>query len=110
MIKHLVAGLLVATLTAGCLPVIETGPQRGEGPVVDGMPYEEPVPEERADMCGASRVQHLVGGDWPQPLPAGMTVVRVIPYGLPATADHNPERVNVDLEPDGRRIRAIWCG
>lgn len=106
MIRHLVGGLAVVFLAAACLPTVQTGPGNGGETVVEETEIHQP---EGEDSCGAARLQHLVGMDWPQPLPEG-TMVRAIPHGVPATADFFAERVNIELAPDGRRIQRIWCG
>lgn len=73
-------------------------------------PEASPPGESAEDSCGASGQQHLVGQSWPQPLPPGMTRVRVVREGEPMTMDFHADRVNVTLTRDGREIQAIWCG
>ncbi|MCL4676409.1 MAG: hypothetical protein KJZ59_10405 [Pararhodobacter sp.] len=67
-------------------------------------------PGPSGDTCGASRLQHLVGGPVPQPFPA-RGPVRIYASDEPVTMDHNPQRVNVEVTPGNRRrIVAISCG
>lgn len=68
-------------------------------------------PPASADTaCRASSLQHLVGRPLPQPFPAAGPV-RIFTTGQPVTMDHNPQRLNVEVNPDGsRRIIAITCG
>ena len=106
MIRLLVGGIAVVFLAAACLPTVQTGSRSGGETVTEETEIHEPGNE---DSCGAEQLQHLIGLDWPQPLPEG-TMVRAIPHGAPATADFFAERVNIELAPDGRRIQRIWCG
>lgn len=75
-----------------------------------GMPFMPATPEEVAARCGADRLQSLVGRRWPQPLPEGDRPVRIYAQGDPVTMDLSPERLNVELDRERRRILAIRCG
>jgi hypothetical protein len=75
-----------------------------------GMPFMPATPDEVAARCGADRLQHLVGRRWPQPLPEGARPVRIYAQGDPVTMDMSPERLNVELDAQRRRILAIRCG
>lgn len=60
--------------------------------------------------CGAGELQSLVGE--PQSVLEGMRFsqpLRVIGYDTAVTMDFNPDRLNIDLGPDGR-ITRVWCG
>jgi len=62
------------------------------------------------DACGASELQHLVGED--ESVFAAMTFpqgTRFIPPNSAITLDHNPARLNFDLDESGR-ITRVWCG
>ena len=63
-----------------------------------------------ADSCGASALQGLVG----QPQAVLQTMrfsqpVRVIGYGMAVTMDFSPDRLNIEMGPDGR-IARVYCG
>ena len=71
---------------------------------------EAETPPEMAESCGAEALQHLVG----QPRSAFESQnidapTRILPPGSAMTMDHRPDRLNVDLDEDGR-ISRIWCG
>ena len=63
-----------------------------------------------AESCGAGELQGLVG----QPQAVLQTMrfsqpVRVIGYGMAVTMDFSPDRLNIEMGPDGR-IARVWCG
>ena len=68
------------------------------------------APEGKADTCGASEFAAAIGtahadhdfADPGRPL-------RIIPPMSAITMDHNPSRLNVDLDEDGKVLR-LWCG
>lgn len=60
--------------------------------------------------CGASQLQQHVGGPIPDPFPAGDNPMRIYRAGDPVTADHNANRLNIELDGSGSRIVAITCG
>jgi hypothetical protein len=103
------AGLVLAlTLTAGCVagqPVIEV-----QHPQADGMPFHQATPDEMAERCGAAGLQHLVGQSWPQTLPPRHADARVYRTGDPLTMDHRPDRLNIEIARNGRRVVAVSCG
>ncbi|MCB1409591.1 MAG: hypothetical protein H6899_00235 [Rhodobacter sp.] len=62
------------------------------------------------DACGASDLQHLVGGPVPETF-AVAGPIRVFATGDPVTMDYNPRRLNVEVSRRNRRqIVAISCG
>lgn len=75
-----------------------------------GMPFRPATPEEMADRCGASALQHLVGGRWPAALPPLVGPLRVYATGDAVTMDLNPGRLNVETTPRGTRVVAVRCG
>jgi hypothetical protein len=80
---------------AGCEPVAPPG--------FDRMP---PEPE----ACGAKGMEKLLWKD--RAVLAAMTFpagTRVIEPGQPVTADYSAERLNIDLDRQGR-ITRVWCG
>lgn len=66
-------------------------------------------PERDEDVCGASAFQHLVSRPLSEPFPAdgGLRIFRT---GDALTMDHLPERLNVEVAPEGEQIRRIFCG
>ncbi|MFD1156495.1 I78 family peptidase inhibitor [Roseovarius aestuarii] len=74
---------------------------------------EEERPARQAaadDVCGASKLQVLVG----LPFDSGSfetegQPLRVLPPGSAMTMDHNPARLNVDLD-EAATVTRIWCG
>ncbi len=75
-----------------------------------GLPFHPATPQELAAVCGADRLQHLVGQGWPQPLPVQPRALRVHRQGQPVTTDMNPERLNIELDRAGRRVVSVTCG
>ncbi len=90
--------------------VADPAPYVPQEPVtVDPVP-SSPVARAPGDTCGAGELQTFVGSVAPQPFPAAGPV-RVYAQGDPVTMDHNPQRVNVVVNPaDRRRIVSISCG
>ncbi|WP_294621247.1 I78 family peptidase inhibitor [uncultured Roseovarius sp.] len=71
---------------------------------------EAETPPDMAESCGADALQHLLGE--PRSAFDSMSVeapTRILPPGSAMTMDHRPDRLNVDLDEDGR-ITRIWCG
>lgn len=111
--------LAVGVALAACTAPLPAGPGP-DGPPPDRPPVVRPAPDAGAaglrirpapgDACGARSAGVLVGAAWPVPLDTEGRPFRALPPGAPATADHRPERLNLDLTPDGRRVRAVWCG
>ncbi len=74
---------------------------------------EDEAPElgaSEATECGADTLQHLIG----QPSGAhdfagSSRPLRILPPGSAMTMDHRIDRLNVDLDDQGRIMR-IWCG
>jgi hypothetical protein len=65
---------------------------------------------DMAETCGADALQHLVGEPRSAFERTGVEVpTRILPPGSAMTMDHRPDRLNVDLDEDGR-IARIWCG
>lgn len=68
----------------------------------------QPVPA--ADACGAGGMQSLVGQ--PASVLAAMSFpagTRIIEFGMPATADLNPQRLNILIGRSGL-IERVSCG
>lgn len=66
----------------------------------------QPAPDE----CGAAPLQYLLGQ--PRQAIGGMTFtkpVRIIEPGQAVTMDYNPQRLNIELDGNGR-ISRIACG
>lgn len=83
--------VLVAALGLGLAGCVE-----GEGPVTDA--------------CGAAGMQSLVGQG--RDVLAAMTLPtgsRVIEPGMAVTEDYREDRLNIDLDDQGR-IARVWCG
>lgn len=86
--------LFVLILVIGCAPT-----QGTEFPGLGG-----------ADECGASAlsdwvgrpVSALIGADFGRP-------TRIIQPGEAVTMDFSPERINFDIDANGR-IARVWCG
>jgi hypothetical protein len=74
------------------------------------VPVAQPSPPQQGGLeCGAQGLQHLVG----HPLPAGFTpsgVHRIYRSGDMLTLDYNPERLNIELAPEGGTVVAVQCG
>lgn len=69
-----------------------------------------PAPGGDGERCGAGELQGLVGQ--PQAVLQTMRfsqLVRVIGYGMAVTMDFSPDRLNIEMGPDGR-IARVWCG
>lgn len=75
-----------------------------------GLPFRPPTAQEQAAVCGADRLQHLIGRRWPQSLPFQPEALRVHRSGEPVTTDHSPARLNIELDRAGRRVVAVSCG
>jgi hypothetical protein len=71
-----------------------------------------PVADAPAEAdCGAGELQHLVG--MRATAVEGMTApgpVRVYRTGQPITMDLRPDRLNLELDAQGRRILRVFCG
>ncbi|MDF0595997.1 I78 family peptidase inhibitor [Psychromarinibacter halotolerans] len=85
------------TAIAGCDRVFEPPAPRPPAPV-------EP------DACGTGQYRSYIGE------PASVlqdivfvTPMRVVPYNGMVTMDHNPARINFNLDPEGR-ILTVTCG
>ncbi|QYX56176.1 hypothetical protein K1T73_14070 [Roseovarius sp. SCSIO 43702] len=62
------------------------------------------------DACGASQYADRIGTDHEQyDFTAPDRPLRIIPPDSAVTLDHRPERLNVDIDEDGK-ITRIWCG
>lgn len=61
------------------------------------------------DPCGAASLQHLVGAPLPDDF-APPDPARVFDRGDPVTMDFRPERLNVELDPESRRVDRVFCG
>jgi len=69
-----------------------------------------PPPSPDADACGAGGLQQLVGqkrAAFDESAIDGP--LRVVPPGSAMTMDYRADRLNVELDEDGR-ITRIWCG
>ena len=69
------------------------------------------VAEQPKQMsCGADGMQDLVGKEASalaaMTFPAGTRIIRP---GMPITRDLRPDRLNIDLDDQGR-ITRVWCG
>ncbi len=92
----------IAVLTLTALSACQTGAGETSVPAA--------LPEGEADTCGASEFAAAIGtaqadhdfADPDRPL-------RIIPPMSAITMDHNPSRLNVDLDEDGKVLR-LWCG
>jgi hypothetical protein len=95
---------LALALTAGCVMENTTPPR------ADGLPFHPATPQEMAERCGAAGLQHLVGQSWPQALAPRHSGARIYASGDPVTMDHRPDRLNIELSQDRRRVVAVRCG
>ena len=69
-----------------------------------------PLPDPPDASCAAERLQHLVGQPDSAFDPSGLDEpVRIIHPGDAVTMDFSPQRLNVEIDADGR-ISAIRCG
>jgi len=79
-------------------------------PIDGGQPKPTgPPPAERADQCGASRYQWLVGkprSAIPQPRPNW----RVTCTDCPITLDHRPDRLNIFFDSETELVEQVRCG
>lgn len=89
--KRLVVALAGASILAACEPT---------------QPEPAPLPE---DACGAAGYQTLIGASLAAAsFPAGLNM-RVIRPGDMVTMDYRADRMNVELDADGRIVK-IFCG
>jgi len=68
------------------------------------------MPQDAADPCNAAQYRQLIGE--PRAAVEALDItgpVRVIPPGGRVTMDFRPERINFDLDAEGRVIR-VRCG
>jgi len=122
--------LLGAVMTLGACNMTNTVPPRAEPrvmpPLIAGTPQgaytrsspgmgpggTEPAPPTAptGDTCGADQYRHLVGRPLPQPFTANGPV-RIFTSGHPVTMDHNPARLNIEVDASSqRRIVTVSCG
>lgn len=86
---------MAAVLLLGCVPQ-------------SGSPPAEPLPVE--DACGAAGLQGLVGQSEEALATLSLAApARVIRPGMAVTMDYRAERLNIELDSQGRIIR-IFCG
>lgn len=87
-----------------------TGTPRSDVPTGSTAPGHRGgrAPIERGD-CNAQDYVHLVGQRVPQSLDADGPV-RIFSTGQPVTMDYNPQRLNIELHPQTRRVVAVTCG
>ena len=71
----------------------------------------EPAAPTPDDACGAAGRQDWIGrarSDLPPP-PAGADW-RVFETGQPVTQDLRPDRLNIEIDPDSRKVVRLSCG
>lgn len=76
---------------------------------IGGCVAATPPPPQDPDSCGASQLQHLLGGTVPQPFPA-QGPVRIYRTGDAVTMDFSADRINVEVSPQSGMITSIHCG
>lgn len=115
LVIPIVAALALAACEYGPPPPDSPGDTRISPPSGELSPRQRPPrgprngPSDDPDACGASRYQYLVGERLPDPFPA-RGVVRIFRTGDPVTMDHQPSRLNVEIERRRDRIVRIFCG
>lgn len=70
---------------------------------------QAPAQPDLTASCGADRLQGLVGQ--PESVVAAMTFsqpVRIIRPGTPVTMDYRPDRLNIEIDANGRVAR-VQC-
>ena len=73
-------------------------------------PTPASLPDGEADTCGAAEFAATIGTPHvDHDFAAPDRPLRIIPPMSAITMDHNPARLNVDLDEDGRVVR-LWCG
>ncbi len=73
------------------------------------MPQPEPTAAPDTSDCGATRYADLIGEPERNHTLEAEGGVRIIPPNSAVTMDHNPMRLNVDVNVDGD-IARLWCG
>ena len=76
------------------------------------VPAEEPPTRQLPsdDACGSAKLQLFVGVPFDErDFDVGDRPLRILPPGSAMTMDHNPARLNVNLDEEGTVTR-IWCG
>jgi hypothetical protein len=68
-----------------------------------------PLPADRADQCGASRHQWLVGRPR-SAIPPQRANWRVTCTDCPITLDHSPARLNIFFDSETERVEEVRCG
>jgi hypothetical protein len=106
--------LVLAAAVAGCAAApVASGASGGPQQVPEagaGKREAPATPTGSADTCGAARFAHLVGQGPEAARALGLPQrTRIIGHGDPVTMDYLPDRLNIQLGPDGK-IRQISCG
>lgn len=117
---RLIALSLAASMTAlaACSEPASTAARPTEtpaAPAVDGRPAP-PTPDEPAapaptDECGAAERQDWIGrarSDLPSAPPGALW--RIYETGQPVTQDLRPNRLNIEIDPEGRTVVRLSCG
>lgn len=76
------------------------------------MPAPDPIidpPPPPGQRCDATQHQHLVGGPVPDPVPHEGPV-RLYQTGMALTMEHEPNRLNVETDPDTGQVVSVTCG
>lgn len=102
---------LAALIGAGAGAARANGADSGDRAAPDQVADQvaDPIPAPADDSCGAAALADHLGApaaDLGTALPAG---ARLLPPGSMMTQDFRPDRVNLDLDAEGR-ITRIWCG
>jgi len=102
--RRLMAGLAIFGACGGPAPEVGEVPDATSGQVAGSV-----ADAEGLALCGADKVQDLLGqpisglrGRFPED-------ARIIPPNSLITQDYRPGRMNVDLDAAGAVAR-IWCG
>jgi hypothetical protein len=100
------AAMAVTTACAAPPPVVMPAP--APPPIAPAPPLVQPP---RADSCGASQLQHLVGRPRSEiPVSAHPNQHRVACTTCPVTRDYRPDRINFFFDAETGIIREVNCG
>jgi hypothetical protein len=80
-------------------------------PQQSGFQMVSPATNTPGDMCGASKLQWLVGRSKTDiPVPVDPSLRRVTCTACPVTMDFNPRRLNILYDEASGTVREVKCG
>lgn len=98
---------LLALAACSTAPPAEPRPQPSEAT----RPAEPAPPAAEADMCGASKMQHLVGKPRSEiPVPVKPELQRVVCTTCAMTMDYRQDRLNFLFDAQTGIIKEVRCG